>query len=79
MSRRVYVFVGLDSMGAIDEVYSLAEELGIDLHLVVSPRPLGGVIVDGMLARSPEELAGRLLEAYLLGVNMDGLVFACCG
>ena len=73
------MIVGLDSINMIDELFSVAEELGVRVHLVVAPRRLGGVIIEGMLVESVEELPGRLVEAYALNVNIDGLVLACCG
>lgn len=79
MTGRIYVIVGLDSINMIDELFSVAEELGVRVHLVVAPRRLGGVIIEGMLVESVEELPGRLVEAYALNVNIDGLVLACCG
>ena len=79
MTGRIYVIVGLDSIDVIDELFSMAEELGVKVHLVVAPRRLGGLIVEGMLVESVEELPGRLVEAYALNVNVEGLVLACCG
>ena len=79
MPRRIYVIVGLDSLSAIDDIVAMAEELGVELHLVLSPRRLGGVIIEGMLVRSVDELPGKLAEAYALSFNIDGLVLACCG
>lgn len=79
MSHKIYVIVGSDALDMLDALVSFAEELGVKLHLVISPRRIGGFIIDGMLVENIEELPGKLLEAYALALNMDGLILACCG
>ena len=79
LAGRIYVIVGVDAIDAIDELFSMAEELGIKVHLVISPYRLGGLIVEGMLVKNIDELPGRLVEAYVFNMNVDGLILACCG
>ena len=75
--ERIYVVVGLEDYDAIDVVEGLASELGVELRVIFSPR-VRGVIIHGLLARSPEELPLRLAEAVATMVNIDGLALACC-
>ena len=75
---RVYILTGPSSLSLAEAASMLAAELGVEAKIVVVQSLGKGILVNGLLVRSEDELPLRLAEAIIGELDPSSLVLACC-